>query len=739
MLRERIGVLIAISAFALFLLFLRLFRLQVVEGEYWDQQGEQIRNKTDPIPFHRGTIFDRYGQILAEDLDVYHVEFSYRPFRRAHPIAQTAQLFSLLDDRFFPLESIAQSKESAARRICSISPAEIASLEFPSERSDARYYLARLFELSESEVRRLQQLVLAEEPSRQPIALFFAKEESDPLARLNEGLSDLNRLERELGLESRSLLSWIEAQRRAIELSVEKRAANLDQKLTARGRLRREREIRTDLESRRARLLPSASYEIAYFLSLHAEHCPGFFVKLGAERSYPHSISASVVGLVQRPSEADLRRAQEEEEELAQLSKTFDRTDEEQERFELLVERVARSSYQQEDQKGKLGLEAAFEDRLRGEWGTRLIDSDRPDILSSNFEEQSPTDGDDLVLSLDSALQEVAERALQDGYGGRRDLVGAVVIMDTTTGEILALASNPSFDASEYRFGYSNLAKDPRHPLHHRAFNPYEPPPPGSVFKLMVAAAGLEMGMLNPKDQVLCQHEYKGLRCNDASGAGHGSLNLKEAVGHSCNVYFYRLGETLGVETIAHYAKDRFGFGRSTGVELREISGTVRTDLRDPRRFAIGQTLISVTPLQVARAYAALGNGGKLLVPTLVRSIGDKELTPKVEGELGFKPEIYAILKEAMAEVVGYNGTARPRDDWDLRRLDVVGKSGTAEVSRGIPDHAWFAGFMPAQAPVLSFCVFIERVGMHGGEFAAPIAYRILSSEPVQRYLEEKK
>lgn len=738
MLRNRILVLILVSGGLTLLLIARLFQLQIVQGDFWEQQLLLSRYKSDPVPFHRGTIFDRYGRTLAFDEERYGVEFLYGPFRKGHALGRLAHLLSLHSGRRVSLLEVASDPQRAARDLSRISALDVWNLPSAWQREDARACLTALFDLPRPEQARLRRLLTGEGADESSLCAMFAVDPGVIVAAVERGVADLFRLEEKAGWKRGEILAWIEERRVVVEAEVEARVEKA--RPTARKIEEKRREIRNDWEMRPVKLSPEADYELAYFLSMEREHFPGFRVDRRMERRYPAGVAFSVIGLVQRPNEKDLERAREEEKELLDLSRIFDRTDEEQERFDELVFRVSRANYQREDQKGKIGLEAVFEKALRGEWGSRFWESSRVESAALGLEDAEPVDGEDLVLSLDADLQAEAEKALREGYGSKKDPAGAIVVMDCRTGEVLAIASHPTFVDEDYKDKdrFRVLMEDPRHPFHPKAFRPYFAPPPGSVFKLMVAAAALEKGEIEPGTRFECKHVYKGLKCNDSSGSGHGLVDLREAIAYSCNVYFYHLGEMLGVSALAEIA-DRFGFGKPTGFEIKDLPGAIWGQKNDARRFAIGQTLIEVTPLQVARAYAALANGGTVLEPFVVAAIGNVETAPRAAGKLHLSPEILRVLEEGMAAVVGPTGTARPRGDWDLRDFGVVGKTGTAEVGKGVPDHAWFAGYLPAESPVLAFCVFLERAGMHGGDLAAPIAHRILSSEPVQRYLAERR
>ncbi|MGH7151703.1 MAG: penicillin-binding transpeptidase domain-containing protein, partial [Planctomycetota bacterium] len=377
-----------------------------------------------------------------------------------------------------------------------------------------------------------------------------------------------------------------------------------------------------------------------------------------------------------------------------------------------------------DDARGKgFGVEHLFDGALRGRRGSRVVSTEG--TRRSTVRDDPPVDGRAVTLALDLELQSAALAALREGYGGISDVVGAVVALDPGDGEVFALASNPTYSEEEFRTMYGALDADPRRPLKHRATDPYYPPAPGSVFKVVSAAAALEEGVVEGGESFTCTGIEGRLRCNVETG--HGTVDLAEAVERSCNVAFYKIGERLGTERLAGWAR-RFGFGERTGIEVAEIPGTVRDDLADgdsARRFAIGQTLLDASPLQVARMMAAVANGGRLVHPRLVSRVGDAQRPGAEAPALELSEATFSFLREAMRRVVR-TGTARSDGSFDLGDLDAVGKTGTAEVGREIPDHSWFAGYAPSPSPRVVVVVYCERAGRHGGDLAAPIAERVL-------------
>jgi penicillin-binding protein 2 len=341
--------------------------------------------------------------------------------------------------------------------------------------------------------------------------------------------------------------------------------------------------------------------------------------------------------------------------------------------------------------------------------------------------------------------------------------------LDTRDGSVLAMVSSPSFDPNLFNSGISyelwdKMQNNPLNPLSNRAISGQYPP--GSTYKLIIAAAALEEGIITPEQKIFCNGSFelgnRTYRCWRKKG--HGYVDLHRAIVESCDVYFYTVGKMLGVDKIAQYAK-LFGFGEATGIDLpHERSGLIPTkdwkmartkeiwQVGETVSISIGQGFNLVTPLQLANAYSALANGGTLWRPHLIKRIeltdGSiyKEFLPEKKGELGLSKKTLDILDRALWGVVnepGGTGSA-------ARRLnsDVCGKTGTSQVV-GLPesdkarrekkisafqrDHALFVCFAPLKSPEIAIAVILENSG-HGGSVAAPIARKILDA-----YFEGKK
>ncbi len=403
---------------------------------------------------------------------------------------------------------------------------------------------------------------------------------------------------------------------------------------------------------------------------------------------------------------------------------------------------------------GKYGVENTLETYLRGEDGfsQRIIDAYGREInwdyLERDLKNQDSAPGSDIYLTIDLDLQRIAEETL-----GERS--GAIVALDVKTGEVLALVSHPTFDPEYFVHGldknkWNKLIKDKSFPLLNRATQGLYAP--GSVFKIVTAAAALKEGVIDEHTLFYCPGSYRlgrsKFRC--WKRGGHGSLNLHQAIVRSCDVYFYNTAERLGIDRFSHHIKG-FGFGALTGIDLNERPGIAPSKdwkLKNLRRpwytgetivTGIGQGFISVTPLQVSVMTASIANNGILLKPQVVKRVvspnGEIVLETNPE-EKGRAPVGEEIIREIMNALVGV--VNEPGGTGGAARLDgviVAGKTGTAQVisidskitSHELNDHAWFTSYAPGDIPEIAVTVLVEHGGK-GGAIAAPIAKEIIKA-----------
>jgi len=387
---------------------------------------------------------------------------------------------------------------------------------------------------------------------------------------------------------------------------------------------------------------------------------------------------------------------------------------------------------------GQWGVEMLFDKSLRGTLGKRVIEVDALGREIRLLQEKRPIKGKDITLSIDINLQKEAEKA----FGER---VGALVAIKPDTGEILGMISKPSFDPNLFAKGISYdkwiaFTQDKKNPMLNRALQSQYPP--GSVFKIVTAIAGLEEGVISPETRVDCRGgiAYGRWHFGCWRKHGHGVISLHRAIVESCDVFFYEVGRRLGIDKIYDYATS-LGLGKKTGIELgRERQGLIPNTnwklenkklpwyLGETFNAAIGQGYVAVTPLQLAVMTSTIANGGNLYEPTLI-----KDAQPIISGKAKVRPETLEIIKKGLSGVVNEPGGT----GWAAKSqlTSIGGKTGTAQVvaikrnSQSLPekfrDHAWFVAFAPVEKPEIALSVFVEHGG-HGGGTAAPIAKRAI-------------
>ena len=449
---------------------------------------------------------------------------------------------------------------------------------------------------------------------------------------------------------------------------------------------------------------------------------PELVVDAEPRRFYPHgSLAAHVLGYLQERTPEEIRAE---------------------------PDRAARAG----EMVGKTGVERQYDDILEGEDGKIFEVVDSLGRVRDIKARDNPVQGGEVRLTLDYRLQAKAEEALE----GRE---GVVVALDPESGEILALASFPTFDPNRFitRFTpdeWSQLTNDPLSPLENRAIRGLYAP--GSIFKLVMSLGGLDSGLVTPDTSVYCNGStqiYGAVRhCWFAPG--HGSMNLADAIKNSCNIYFYTLGRRMGIDMIAT-AAGRLGLGRRTRVDLAgEKEGLVPSSEWKMRTLktawypgetisvAIGQGQLQVTPLQVAALTAMIAKRGQRKRPHLFLSApaGGKGVPADDDGgaaaavaELPFKPSAYESVIAGMWRSVNEGGTGRGAI---VEGMDVCGKTGSTQVvsrenaerlslaGRAIKTHSWFTGFAPRDNPRIVVTVLVEYGG-GGGATAAPLAGRI--------------
>jgi len=417
------------------------------------------------------------------------------------------------------------------------------------------------------------------------------------------------------------------------------------------------------------------------------------------------------------------------------------------------LERDKSSGYRSGDFIGKFGLERALDPFIRGKAGGEQVEVNVVGRKVKTLGRVEPAQGYRVLLTIDSQLQKAAWAAME----GR---AGAVVALDPRDGSVLALVSRPGFDPNLFNRGVSadvweKISSNPLHPMENRAIAGQYPP--GSTYKLIVAAAALEEGIITPETTFNCPGHFdmgtRTFRCWKRHG--HGRVNLHRAIVESCDVYFYNVGRLLGVDRLAEYAR-AFGLGSRTGVAMAgERRGLIPTKDWKLARFgipwqpgetisiSIGQGYNTATPIQLANAYAAVAGNGEFFTPRIVKRIETddggiiEEFRPEKKAVLPVSREHIQLLRKALWGVVnepgGTGGQSR------VAGRDVCGKTGTAQVigmgegddGSSYPyeyrDHALFMSFAPRDNPEIVVAVVAEHSG-HGGSVAAPVARKVLEA-----------
>ncbi|OGA19691.1 MAG: penicillin-binding protein 2, partial [Betaproteobacteria bacterium RIFCSPLOWO2_02_FULL_65_24] len=414
------------------------------------------------------------------------------------------------------------------------------------------------------------------------------------------------------------------------------------------------------------------------------------------------------------------------------------------------------ANYKGTDHIGKTGLEQSYESELHGITGYEQVEVDSGGRGVRTLSRTSPTSGNNLVLTLDIRLQDVAEQA----FGENR---GALVAIEPATGGILAFVSKPGFDPNLFVEGidlasWDLLNTSPDRPMVNRALaGTY---PPGSTFKPYMALAALELGKRTPQQTIYDPgfFQFGNHRFRDDKVGGHGTVDMYKSIVASCDTYYYMLGNDLGIDNIARFI-GQFGFGAKTGIDVEgEATGVLPSQEWKRKRFrkpeqqkwyagetisiGIGQGYNAYTPLQMAQAIATIANNGVIYRPHLVNYIenirsGERTLVePKVERAITLKAENIEFIKRALA---GVNTEGTGARAFAKAEYTSAGKTGTAQVialkqnekydekrvAERHRDHALFIAFAPLESPKIALAVVVENAGF-GARAAAPIARQVL-------------
>lgn len=708
---------------AIIIILARVYWVQTqLPGEYL--AALQVTSSEDELlPARDGRILAD-SIVLASDVDVYHVEVHYRWLQSAIDPQwlrrQVRQRLSREERKNLTLVSQVEDQIRADREALRESLA--AATNTPRSELTTRFSKAeeRVQRISDAVNRRLTEPVLAED---------------------NDDTDD----------ESGLLLSIATSVRTALT--------------TPPTRTDEDRIVVREEETWH-RILDDVGFDVAALINEHPQKFPGVRVTRSARRTYPeNTLAAHVVGVRTDVRDADLSDDRTADATLADL--TNDST-----------------------QVGRSGVERSYDHQLLGVAGIRRTIRDRRQRVISSEIIRHPVSGRDVALTLDSRLQQLSEQLLTESLGDAPRLLltsvqagdeptvdtaandaqpipvgGCILVMEADSGRLMAAASAPTFDLSMFVDGSKDMWKavnsDSRRPFVPRFTGMALPP--GSTFKIVTAMAALESGVITPESPFECRGYLTNPdehRCMiyRLFGATHGRVNLRTAMAQSCNVYFFDAARRMGIEPLVHWS-NQLEFGRLTGVDLPyERTGSVpsagtssaaastesaqRRFEREALGLSIGQSRLTVTPLQMARLLAFVANDGWLVTPHVVSDDGTARRTSDIDHSPyrvtrrripGITSETLTAVRASLEAVVeepigtGFNTVRLPG-------VSIAGKTGTAETAPGKPDHAWFTGYFPTDKPQYVIVVVLEHGGS-GSKAAGPIAREVVRSMAERRLL----
>ena len=484
----------------------------------------------------------------------------------------------------------------------------------------------------------------------------------------------------------------------------------------------REKVAKLDNPLEPVRVKDDVGPDIVTKIKEHQDELPGVIIEIQSVRNYINKeLAAHIFGYVSEISDAEL-------------------------------EKKKAQGYKSGNIIGKFGLEQVFDKDIRGEDGGSQIEVDVNGRPMRMLGRKEPVLGNSLVLTIDAKIQKAAEQAidnrlryLQTRLGNINAKAGAAVVLNPKTGEVLAMVSRPTFNPNDFNGGISAknwkaINDNPFNPMSNRAIaGEY---PPGSTFKIITGTAALELGKVTPEEKILDTGHHWLIPKGNAMGEALGWISFKDALSKSDNVYFYEMGNRLGIDNLERYAR-QFGLGAPTGIELKgEAEGLVANQrykqevygedwyLSETFDAAIGQGFQLATPIQMATVMSQVANGGHRFRPYLVT----KELAPDGSVAKTFQPEEVGkvdisdrtlnLIRSALYDVARPGGTAAYV--FDGFPIPIAGKTGTAENPHG-DDHGWFVAYAPFDNPTVVVAVVVEQGGF-GSDSAAPIARKILEA-----------
>lgn len=470
------------------------------------------------------------------------------------------------------------------------------------------------------------------------------------------------------------------------------------------------------------RIKNDVSLEIVTKIEEHRDQLPGVTIDIQAIRNYVNNeLAAHIFGYVGEISEVEMEKGKAQ-------------------------------GYKSGDIVGKFGLEKVYDKDIRGTDGGEQIEVNVTSRPVKMLGKKEPVPGNDLVLTIDSKIQKAAEKAIDDRLhylqtklGNVNAKAAAAVVMNPNTGEVLAIVSRPAFNPNWFNGGISSknwkmINDNPFDPMQNRAISGEYPP--GSTFKIVTGTAALELGKVAPEEKIFDSGHHWLIPKGNAMNEALGWIDFKTALSKSDNVYFYEMGNRLGIDNLEKYAR-MYGLGDYTGINLPEESnGLVANQkykmkvygedwyLSETFDAAIGQGFQLVTPIQMATVMGEVANGGHRYRPYLVSRIASpsgqivKTFEPEERGSIKVSERNLNLIRDALHEVAMPGGTAA--SIFEGFPISIAGKTGTAENPHG-DDHGWFVAYAPFDHPTVVVAVIVEQGGF-GSDSAGPIARKILEA-----------
>ena len=743
MILRRLHVLGWIFAILITMVEAQLVHLQFGTREFWESEARASRIGGQPVPFQRGGIYDRFGRPLAEGETVNRLIMVHQQFRKETVIGQLVggcRLLTEVSGSPAPRVRDVLERPTAWIRLLMGAGASDLSLLTDREAADYGFYARKLLGMKEAPFRALQ-----EEAEQRGVSYLELVPGclDEVFAGVKQQAGALQDLAQSVDLEYSEFVGLLDREIREVRSAVQRTIDRATLPPTTSQRAA----IRKDHEGRPRVLSPAVSYQTVFLVNLVPERFVGFEVVDVSRRSYPEQaqdISPVLLGWVGFPTDEMLSLAEDDSQLYRELrSRPREERDVDTSmHIDWLKQQIRHYDYRADEEQGRSGLEALLEPVLRGKRGWRIVERDSSKQDTRLLELTPPVEGQDVILTLDLELQRACERVL--AANGQK---GSIVLLDARDGAIRAMATWPNPTREQIRRDYGNLIKDPDRPLHQRAYRPPgNPPPPGSVFKVVATAAALEAGIIGAGTTFSCEHYYQvgqtRLKCMHA----HGEIDLVTALELSCNIYFYKLSRQLPLQLVLNMAQ-KFGLGQASGFGDRDRFGLsspaqsigemgcgfqTGNGVLFGMRTLIGHGAIDdVTPLQIATMMAPFANGGMRVTPFLVDTIGGNKAPRDAPVRIGLKADTVATVRKGMI-AAAQTGTARPRGGYDLRPYKVAAKTGTPQDASRV-DHAWIAGFFPHDRPELSFAIFLEHVGMGGGAAGTPVLGELLAQPELKR------